>query len=317
MWVKIFLNKLLVYTMYVLPFILVSKALYICIHENNFTLINFNQEFISHIPFIGASLVKWIWSLSADSSLLNNQINGELFFIGGLASSFAWSLKTLFVEILGIPLTLNMDNSGAGDSSKVPEEASGVASGSGASSGSDSEGGAPLASGSGSGSGTAEASGSTERVITYSDYEYDSVSEYNPDDYNGEDYTEIFKKEQALAEAASKESDVSKTINSDNFKENIKKLDTDKLEEVLNTIDYMKDNYYATKVPSAKEQIGILEIKEMQCIDEIQARMAEGQDKGKEVDRGENNLKEEDINENNSNDKGKEVSKDENNFKDK
>jgi hypothetical protein len=215
-----------------------------------------------------------------------------------------------------------MDNSGPGDSSKAPEETSGVASGSGASS--DSEGGAPLA----SGSGTAEASGSTERVITYSDYEYDSgVSEYNPDDYNGEDYTEIFKREQALAEAASNESDVSKTINSDNFKENIKKLDTDKLEEVLNTIDYMKDNYYATKVPSAKEQIGILEIKEMQCIEEIEARMAEGQDKGKEVDRGENNPKgkevdrgennpkeedrnennpkEEDRNENNSNDKGK------------
>jgi len=147
------------------------------------TLINFHQEFISHIPFIGASLAKSIWSISPDSSILNNQLNGELFFIGGLASSLALSLKLLFIEIINTPLTLTMDNSSPGDSSNtgaapapgsasgsgVPSGSatgSGVSSGSGVAPGSEVASGSGTASGSGVASGSGTASGSTKRIIT-------------------------------------------------------------------------------------------------------------------------------------------------------
>jgi len=89
------------------------------------------------------------------------------------------------------------------------------------------------------------------------------------------------------------EYDISKLINSNNFSTKLKEVETEKLGEVLGIIDEMRTKYSTDNVPSAKEQIAILDKKEVQCMEEISERMAnekpEYEGKGKGVDRGENN----------------------------
>ena len=52
-------------------------------------------------------------------------------------------------------------------------------------------------------------------------------------------------------------------------------MTTDELVETLNTIEEMKRLYEESKVPSAKEQISILTIKEEICAEAIEKKLLE------------------------------------------
>ena len=65
------------------------------------------------------------------------------------------------------------------------------------------------------------------------------------------------------------------------FKETLKKLNNDELVETLNVIDYMREEYYRSKVPSAKEQIENLNQKEDLVASQIEENVKEKDSKGK------------------------------------
>lgn len=90
------LKNLLKYTLFILPFILISKSLYICWSDDIWNFTYFGQQFVSNVPFLGRIFSEYIWGnnliLSLDN-IKNNQNTGELIFVGGLGSCLG---KTIF-----------------------------------------------------------------------------------------------------------------------------------------------------------------------------------------------------------------------------
>ena len=81
--------NILKYIIFILPFILIFKALYLCWDNDVWSITYFSQQFISSIPFFGQILSDNIWGnnliLSLDN-LQNNQNISQIIFIGGLSS---------------------------------------------------------------------------------------------------------------------------------------------------------------------------------------------------------------------------------------
>jgi hypothetical protein len=115
------------------------------------------------------------------------------------------------------------------------------------------------------------------RVITDSDYESDNSNKRFHSPINEIETDDI-------------ESNVSKLINSDLpiFTKCIKNLSNEEIAETLNTIDYMKEQYKKSNVPSAKGQIVELSIKEGVCMNQLEKNLSneDVKGKGKEVDGG-------------------------------
>lgn len=96
---KIFAQNLL-RLICLMPFILVCKSIYCCLHNDIWTFTYFFQQFISHIPIIGSSLLSLLndqgYFLSIDS-IKNNQFIGNLIFSGWLGSSMGKALLDIFL----------------------------------------------------------------------------------------------------------------------------------------------------------------------------------------------------------------------------
>jgi len=138
------------------------------------------------------------------------------------------------------------------------------------------------------------------RVITDSDYESDSSSSTKKNHpYTDQTYTE------------EGETNVSRLINANlpEFKETVKRLTNEEIVETMNVIEDAKEEYYISKVPSAKVQIENLNIKEDICASQLEENLSEKdtKGKGKEVDTNEKDYKgkgkEIDTNKKNSDDK--------------
>lgn len=261
--------------MIILPFILLFKTLYICLQYKDCSYLFFSQQFISNIPFIGIKLLKILYNndliLTLDNIINNHNISGFI-FAGGVGSCIGWSFFDVFIkETLNsyledkIPLTLNM-NEGSDNTNSKSESGRGLTSDSG--------------SASGSGSNKPVESNKEGRVITDSDFESD------------EDYNNPYHDSDSASDH--NESNISKFINTnlDEFEERAKKLTVEELSETLDTIDEMKKLYEESQVPSAKEQISILTIKETICAENIEKKLAEdnsdldcSKDKGKGKDK--------------------------------
>src|SRR6185436_7671123 len=116
-----------------------------------------------------------------------------------------------------------------------------------------------------------------DRVITDSDYESDSYTK-DPEHYSKDpnDYSDQHE---------DRESNVSKLINANlpEFKKVTETLTNDELVEVMETIDYAKEEYKRSNVPSAKAQIENLNIKENICASQLEENL-EDKGKGKEVE---------------------------------
>ena len=256
-FVQDFSKRLLAYLILVLPCIILFKTFYICIKSNNYHPLFFTQELISNIPIIGSKILNLIYGnniiLSQDIIITNQDIS-NLIFVGGIGGSFGWNLFnfiTLLFENEGkISLTLNMNDSSNIGGSSEPRKGSGLTG----------------SSGSGSGSGTNKHTESIKegRIISDSDFESDEDIPKNPYPYSDSD-------------SDHNESDVSKFINTnlDEFAKRAERLTTDELVETLNTIEEMKRLYEESKVPSAKEQISILTIKEEICAEVIEKKLLE------------------------------------------
>lgn len=110
-----FISRILVFTIFVLPLILIAKALYLCYITNNISVLYFLELLISNIPFYGkvfsSNISNECFTLSNESireinSLIYKNIN-ELMFIGAIASSFSWSLfEVLFSEFFKEHMTI-------------------------------------------------------------------------------------------------------------------------------------------------------------------------------------------------------------------
>jgi hypothetical protein len=128
------------------------------------------------------------------------------------------------------------------------------------------------ASGSGSGSGSTEPGKNPQgRVITDSDYELSESDE----DYHMEDDDDP------------NESEVSKFIYSNDFKDRVKRLTKEETAEAINTIGFMKEEYEKSKVPAAEKQIEMLNEKETLCLERLEEILKEEEEsnikgKGKE-----------------------------------
>jgi hypothetical protein len=272
-FVHLFLKKLLVYILLVLPCILLFKTLYICLKTNNFGSLFFTQEFISNIPIIGSYILNLIYYnniIIPQDIIINNQGISNLILVGGVGGSFGWTLSNFFTLLFEnqekIPLTLNMnDSSSTGDYTESGKESE-----------------LRLSSGSGSGSGINKAREPFKegRIISDSDFESDEYVSKNSYPYSESDSDQ-------------NESNVSKFINTnlDEFAKRAERLTTDELVETLNTIEDMKGLYAESQVPSAKEQISILTIKEEICAEAIEKKLLEEntnksfiEDKGKGKD---------------------------------
>ena len=87
--------------LFILPFVLIFKALYICWINGVWTMPYFIQEFISNVPFLGYILYDYFGgnnSILSQDNIQNNQNIRELIFLGGLGSSLGFSL---FESIFG------------------------------------------------------------------------------------------------------------------------------------------------------------------------------------------------------------------------
>jgi len=265
------LCRLLAYIMLVLPCILLFKTFYICLKSNNFHFLFFTQELISNIPIIGTYFLNLIYKnniILSQDLIIKNQDLSNLIFVGGIGGSFGWNLfnfiTLLFENKEKIPLSLNMDNS----SSTEDTTKSGKGSG--------------LIGSSGSGSNKNTESIKKGKIISDLDFESDENISKNSYIYSDSD-------------SDHNESNVSKFINTnlDEFAKRAERLTIDELVETLNTIEEMKILYEESKVPSAKEQISILTIKEEICAEAIEKKFIE-----------------EDTNENSTESKGKGKEKD-------
>lgn len=103
---KIFTKNLLKFIC-IMPFILVFKSLYCCLHNDNWTFIYFSQQFISHIPFIGNSLICLLneqdFQLS-DNLIKIHQYIGNLIFSGGVGASIGNAFWELFLVNNKLPM---------------------------------------------------------------------------------------------------------------------------------------------------------------------------------------------------------------------
>lgn len=120
-------NNILKYILFILPCILVFKALYNCYIYDVWTFVYFIQQFISHVPFVGQTFSEYIWGkillLSSDGVQYHHQNLVDLIFVGGVGASLGKSLMdTWFSNFLkipeGAPAVAGPANIGGGDLSE-------------------------------------------------------------------------------------------------------------------------------------------------------------------------------------------------------
>ena len=95
-FLTILIKYLIKYFLFILPFILIFKGLYICWSDGVITVDYFSQQFISNIPFLGENLSNSIWGnnlILSFENIKDNQKITQLIFIGGLGSCLG---KTIF-----------------------------------------------------------------------------------------------------------------------------------------------------------------------------------------------------------------------------
>lgn len=100
-------NNILKYILFILPCMVVFKALYHCYIYDVWSFVYFIQQSISHVPFFGQTLYEYLWGnnllLSLDT-ILKNQNIAELIFVGGLGGSVGKSLmETWFSDYFKLP----------------------------------------------------------------------------------------------------------------------------------------------------------------------------------------------------------------------
>ncbi|BFS50152.1 hypothetical protein MFIFM68171_m14 (mitochondrion) [Madurella fahalii] len=92
--------NLLRYIIFILPFILIFKSLYLCWDNNIWTFDYFSQQFISSIPFFGQIFSENIWGnnliLSLDM-IRNNQNISQILFFCGLSTILAENLFDTYI----------------------------------------------------------------------------------------------------------------------------------------------------------------------------------------------------------------------------
>lgn len=118
-FIHIFMSRFLVYICFVLPTILILKALYLCFISDTWTILYFLDQFIANIPFIGKiyypNITQEYFKLSIGNlkninTLIFNNIN-ELIFVGGLGGCFSWSLfEAFFSEIFTVRMSIGEGN---------------------------------------------------------------------------------------------------------------------------------------------------------------------------------------------------------------
>uniref|UniRef100_A0AAU7YTV1 Uncharacterized protein n=1 Tax=Madurella sp. TaxID=2420206 RepID=A0AAU7YTV1_9PEZI len=98
--------NLLKYIIFILPFILIGKALYLCFNNDVWNLAYFSQQLISNLPFCGKMLSQNLWGnnliLSLDM-IQNNQKFTEFIVAGGLGSCFGRSIYESFFYYFKLP----------------------------------------------------------------------------------------------------------------------------------------------------------------------------------------------------------------------
>ena len=139
--IKFFIT-FLKYVLFILPFILVFKALYTCWLNGVWDFQFVSQQLISNLPFVGKTFFNIIWkeeSLLYTDIIRNNQFIMELTFVGGLGGSLGRAIvETYFSNFTKVPIegdtfmsssnvhTMNSDsatNPGSSTSSTGPSEA--------------------------------------------------------------------------------------------------------------------------------------------------------------------------------------------------
>lgn len=100
-------KNILKYIFFILPCMVVFKALYLCYIHDVWSFVYFIQQSISHVPFFGQTLSEYIWGnnllLSLDT-IKKNQNIVELIFVGGLGGSVGKSLmETWFSDYFKLP----------------------------------------------------------------------------------------------------------------------------------------------------------------------------------------------------------------------
>lgn len=137
-----FFITFLKYVLFILPFILVFKALYTCWLNGVWDFQFVSQQLISNLPFVGKTFFNIIWkeeSLLYTDIIRNNQFIMELTFVGGLGGSLGRAIvETYFSNFTKVPIegdtfmsssnvhTMNSDsatNPGSSTSSTLPSEA--------------------------------------------------------------------------------------------------------------------------------------------------------------------------------------------------
>jgi NADH-ubiquinone oxidoreductase chain 3 len=94
---KILIKNLLRFIFCIMPFIIVCKSLYCCLHNDNWTFIYLSQQILSHIPFIGSYLFHLLSEQVLSIDLVNNnQFIGNLMFSGSFGASIGRSLLEVF-----------------------------------------------------------------------------------------------------------------------------------------------------------------------------------------------------------------------------
>jgi hypothetical protein len=97
------------YILFILPFILIFKSVYLCLHEGILTSEFFSHQFICNIPFLGEKLAYNIWGDNLILSLekiQNNQKITQLIFTGGLGSCLGKTIfETWFSDYFKVPMT--------------------------------------------------------------------------------------------------------------------------------------------------------------------------------------------------------------------
>jgi hypothetical protein len=112
-------RNILKYLIFILPFILAFKALYLCWHDDVWTFTYFSQQFISNVPFFGQILSENIWGdnfrLSLDK-IHNNQDITQLIFAGGLGGCLGKTiLETWFSDYFKLPAVAGPGGQGVGE----------------------------------------------------------------------------------------------------------------------------------------------------------------------------------------------------------
>ncbi len=82
-----FFKKFFTYLFFILPIILLFKTIFSSYCHDNWSFMAFSQEFLSHIPIFGSSIIKtgnWVY-LSPDV-IKDNQYLGNLLFVAGMGN---------------------------------------------------------------------------------------------------------------------------------------------------------------------------------------------------------------------------------------